>query len=319
MRLRTLAAAVALALSAGTAAADWPERPIRLVHGFAPGGNADIISRLLAAPLSESLGKPVIVDPKPGSAGNIASDHVAKQPADGYTLVLFTGGHAVSAALYDKLTFDAVGDFQMISTLTDFAFMIAARQDFVARDFPALLQLARRSTNALQYGTAGIGSTQHLTGELLASTAEVKLQHIPYKGGSAVVTAVLGGEVPLIIESASVIAPQVKAGSFKALAVTQDTRWPGMPEVPTIAESGVPGFNVRSWAGIAAPKGTPRPIVERLNAEIQRALTLELVSTRLAELGGAARGSTPEAMRDMVAGEVARWTRVIAAAKIPKQ
>ncbi|WP_300299909.1 tripartite tricarboxylate transporter substrate binding protein [Ferrovibrio sp.] len=322
MKLRELAyALIGTVLLAGpTLAADYPSRPITLIHGFAAGGTADAISRILAQPMSEILKQPVIVEQRTGAGGNTASRVVAQAAPDGYTIGLPTGGHAVSAGLYKNLPFHPVDSFEMISTVVYYAFAIAARPDFPANDIKGLIAQAKSQPGKLDYGSAGVGSTHHLTGELLASMAGIQWNHIPYRGEAAAFTGLLSGELPIIIATAVTVAPQLRAGKLKALAVSSPTRFRGMPDVPTVAESGIPGFDVRTWAGLFAPKGTPKEIVARLNAAVQQSLARPDVKTRLGELvGGEVQGSTPEAMKAMVTKEAARWTDVIKKASIPQQ
>ena len=323
MQRRTLLrAAAALVLgnaTRGAMAQAWPARPIRIVQGFAPGGNADTIARVIGNELSKALGQPVVVEARAGAGGNLASDAVAKAAPDGYSLVLLTGGHTVSGALYKSLPFDPSESFEMVSTLTQFPFLFTVRGDAPYPTLRALLDAAKAKPDAIAYGSAGIGSTHHLTGELLARTAKVPMLHVPYKGDAAAITSLLGGEIPLVVATPTVAMPQVKAGKARVLAVSGGMRWAAMPEVPTADEAGVPGFDVRSWTGLAAPAGTPRAVIDRLNTEVQRALRLPEVRARLEALGGDPAGSTPREMKDRVAFEVQRWKRVIAEANIPQQ
>lgn len=321
--MRTLASLVfALALAAaatGATAQDYPTRPLKIIQGFAPGGNADTIARVLAQEMSKGLGQPIVVEARPGAGGNLAADAVAKAAADGYTLLLVTGGHAVSGALYKSLSYQTLQSFEMISTATFFPFMVIVRSDAKVQTLPALLQAARAAPASITFGTAGVGATQHLTGELLASIAGVKFLHVPYRGDAAALTALLGGETTFVIAPATAALPHIKAGKLKAVAVTGSTRWQGMPDVPTVEEGGVAGFDVRSWIGLATTAGTPSPIVERLTAEMQRALGVPEVRAKLEGFGGEVRGSTSAEMRSRVATEVQRWARVIREAKIQQQ
>lgn len=325
--MRGLVALTGLSLGLAIAAAvpqagaqDFPSRPITLIHGFAAGGTADTISRILAQPMGEILKQPIVVEQRPGAGGNNASRAVATAAPDGYTIGLPTGGHAVSAGLYKSLPFHPVDSFEMVSTVVYYAFAVAAKPDFPANDMKGLIAYAKANPGKLDYGSAGIGSTHHLTGELLASVAGIQWNHVPYRGEAAAFTGLLSGDLPIIIATAVTVAPQLKAGKLKALAVSSPTRFRDMPNVPTIAESALPGFDVRTWAGIFAPKGTPAPIVAKLNAAIQQSITRPEVKARLEEVvGGEVQGSTPEAMKKMVASEAARWTDVIKKANIPQQ
>ena len=297
----------------------YPNRPLRIIQGFAAGGNADSIARVIGTEIGKALGQAVVVETRVGAGGNLASDAVAKAAPDGYTLLLVTGGHTVSGALYKSLPFEPAESFEMVSTMTQFPFLFTVRSDSPHASLRALIDAAKAKPESLGYGKAGIGSTHHLSGELLAKMADAPLLHIPYKGDAAAITALLGGEIPRVVASPTVAVAQVKAGKLKLLATSGGTRWPGMPEVPTAAEAGVPGFDVRSWIGLAAPAGTPRAIIERLNAEVQRALQVPEVRSRLEGFGGEAKGSTPQEMKERVIFELARWKKVIADSRIPQQ
>jgi tripartite-type tricarboxylate transporter receptor subunit TctC len=312
-------AVLALALAASAAAQEYPSRPIRIVQGFAPGGNADNIARVLAAEMSKGLGQPIVVEARPGAGGNLAAETVARAQPDGYTLLLAVGGHSVSGALYKSLSYRSVEDFEWIATATVFPFLLVVRSDSKAQTVADLVQAAKVKADAVTYGSAGTGSTQHLTGELLASVAGAKMLHIPYKGDAGSLTALLAGDIDFVVAPATAALPYIKGGRIRPLAVTSATRWQGMPDVRTVQESGVQGFDVASWAGLAAPAGTPRPIVMRLNAELQKALQVPEVRSRLEGFGGEVRGSTPEEMRTRVASEVQRWSKVIREANIEQQ
>jgi tripartite-type tricarboxylate transporter receptor subunit TctC len=244
---------------------------------------------------------------------------VAKAKPDGYTLLLATGGHAVAGAIYNNLNYKTVQDFEMVSTITYFPFLIVINAENKIANFPALLSQAKANPGKIAYGTAGIGSTHHLAGELLASMAKVDLLHVPYRGDAGSITALLAGDVPFIIAPPTAVLTNIKAGKLKAIAATGPQRWAGLPDVPTVAEQGVPGYDVRSWAGLMAPAGTPKPVIDKLNAETLKTLQLPHVKTRLEEMGGDVRGSTPDEMKNMVAFETQKWIQVVNNAKIPKQ
>ncbi|HVL57114.1 MAG TPA: tripartite tricarboxylate transporter substrate binding protein [Burkholderiaceae bacterium] len=318
-QLHRMLAAFALSAVAGAAGAqDFPNRPITLVQGFGVGGNADTVARLIAAEMQPGLGQPVVVEARTGAGGNIASNHVAKSKPDGYTLILLTGGHAVSAALYRSLPFDPIKDFDMISTATFFPFVIAVRPDHPAKDLKDLLDRARQKPQGVSFSSVGIGSTQHMTGGLLGLTAGVQLLHVPYRGGAAPLQGVVGGDVDLLIDTMTVALPHIQAGRLRALAVTSAEPWPALPGVPPVGAT-LPGFEVRSWLGVAAPRGLPPDVLQRLNKEARRAIDSPEVKSRVATLGSVATSSTPEEMTAMVQREVARWKRVVAEAKVPQQ
>ncbi len=310
----------ALACVAGPAWAQaYPDRAIKILQGFAPGGNADNIARTIGAEMAKGLGQSIVVEAQTGAGGTIASAAAARAKPDGYTLLLATGGHAVAGALYGNLPYKTVADFEMISTITYFPFLIVTSGDSKLKSFADLLAAAQKDPQGLSYGTAGIGSTHHLAGELLAKMAKVNLLHVPYRGDAASITAMLSNDVSFIIAPPTAVMANIKAGKLRALATTGPQRWAGLPDLPSVAEQGVLGYDVRSWAGLLAPVGTPRAIVDRLNQEVLKALQVVSVKTRLEDMGGEAKGSTPEEMKAMVSAELQKWIQVVADAKIPKQ
>lgn len=304
---------------ANVVAQEYPVRPIKIVQGFPPGGNADAVARIVGLEMSKSLGQPILVEARPGAGGTIAADAVAKAAPDGYTLLLITGGHPVAGAAFKSLPYQTVESFAMISTVTFFPFVIATRTDGKYLSLDQLLKAAKVAPESVSFGSAGVGVTQHLTGELLASMAGVKFLYVPYKGDAGAVTGLLGSEIDFIIAPATAVLPHAKAGRFKVLAATGANRWKGLPDVPTVNESGVTGFDVSSWIGLAATAGTPHPVIDRLHAETLRALQSADVRARLEQIGGEVRASTPEEMRDRVASEVQRWSRVMRGAGIAQQ
>jgi len=308
-----------LLVSGAAFAQNYPDKNIKIMQGFAPGGNADAIARAVGSEISKSVGQAVVVEAQAGAGGTIAATTVAKAKPDGYTLLLATGGHAVAGAIYNNLNYKTVQDFEMVSTITYFPFLIVINAENKIANFPALLSQAKTNPGKIAYGTAGIGSTHHLAGELLASMAKVDLLHVPYRGDAGSITALLAGDVPFIIAPPTAVLTNIKAGKLKAIAATGPQRWAGLPDVPTVAEQGVPGYDVRSWAGLMAPAGTPKSVIDKLNAETLKTLQLPHVKTRLEEMGGDVRGSTPDEMKNMVAFETQKWIQVVNNAKIPKQ
>jgi tripartite-type tricarboxylate transporter receptor subunit TctC len=320
-RLGKWALAAVLCTSALPALAqqNYPTRPIKLVHGFAPGGAADTLSRIMAEGLQKKLGQPVVVEARPGAGGNIAANAIAKAEPDGYTLGLVTGGHAISAAIYKTLDFQPVDDFQMISTIVYYALVVAVRADNPAKTLGDFLAEAKAKPGTLSFGSVGFGSTHHLAGELLAAEAGVQLVHVPYRGDSQAITALLGGEVPMIVGTPVLLAPQIQSGAVRGLAVTSPTRSALLPDVPTADEAGVRGYDVRTWAGLLAPKGTPPEIVATINAAVQDLIKTPDVKTRVeTAVGGEARGSTPDEMKTLVSSEIAKWKAVVERAKISR-
>lgn len=317
----------ALAAAAGLAAAwalparaqAFPDRPLKLVQGFAPGGNADTIARLVGAEMQKGLGQPVVVETVTGAGGAIASAAVARAKPDGHTLLLATAGHVVAAVMMARPTYRPAADYEAVSTITFFPFLIAVPTDSKYPTLAALLTAARAAPGTVGFGSAGVGSTHHLAGELLARMSGAPLMHVPYRGDSASLTGLLAGDVPAMIAPPTAVIGQIRAGKVRALATTGPQRWPGLPDVPTVAEQGVAGYDVRSWAGVLAPAGTPRPVVDRLNAEMQKALQEPAVRQRLVDIGGEARGSTPDEMKAMLVAESDKWTRLVAEASIPRE
>ncbi|OGA42382.1 MAG: hypothetical protein A3G26_01475, partial [Betaproteobacteria bacterium RIFCSPLOWO2_12_FULL_65_110] len=287
-------------------------------QGFAVGGNADTIARLVAQGLSEELGQQFLVESRTGAGGNIASDFVAKSAPDGYGLVLLTGGHAVSAAMYKALAFDPQNDFKWLSLVSVFPFVIGTSIDSKIKTIADLIAAARNEPDKLSFSSVGVGTTQHLAGELLQATAKIKMLHIPYRGGGAPVQDVITGRVDILFDSVTVSRAQVAGGKLRALGVTSTSRIPQLPDVPAVAET-LPGFNVTSWAAIAAPAGLPAEIANRLHAAIARTVARPDVGKRLFDLGGIATSSTPEETATHVARAIATWKRVVEQAKIPKQ
>ncbi len=300
-------------------AQDYPTRPIRLLHGFAAGGAADTLSRILANGLSKRLGQPIVIEAKPGSGGNLAAAAIAKAEPDGYTIGLVTGAHAISPALYKSLPYDSVDSFEMISTAVYYALVIAVRSDYEAKSLGELIALAKAKPGDLSFASVGFGSTHHLAGALLETTAGIKMVHVPYRGDSLTVTALLGGEIPMIVGTPVLLAPQIASGAIRGLAVTSPARSKLLPNVPTVDEAGLKGFDVRTWAGLLAPKGTPPAIIARLNkAVLETIADPETKSALETAIGGEVQGSTPAEMRALVQSQIQKWADVIKTADIPR-
>ncbi|MBU3651651.1 MAG: tripartite tricarboxylate transporter substrate binding protein [Limnohabitans sp.] len=308
---RSLLAWLTAAVSPLALAQSWPGKPVQLVHGFGAGGNADVIARLVAQKLQDALDKPVVVEIKSGAGGMIATNAVAKAEPDGHTLVMLTGAHTVSAAMRKTLPYDPVKDFAFISTVTSFPFVIAVRADHPAKTLADLIQMAKASSGKISYSSVGVGSTQHLVGELLAGTAGVQLLHIPYRGGGAPVQSVMAGEVDILVDTPTVALPHLQGGKLRALGVTSAAVWPTLPGVVPVAQT-LPGFEVHSWLGLAAPAGTPAAIIQRLNKDVQQLLQRPEVIKSLNQSGSAPSYSTSQDMQEMVQTDIARWRSVIA-------
>ena len=318
---RALASIVtALLVVAPSASAQiWPSKPVKLIVGFGPGGVADITARVVAQKLAQDLGQPFVVDNRPGAGGIVAADAVAKAEPDGYTLLLMSNGNAVSASLFKSLPYDTVADFAPVSTLGFFDVAVVTTPDTRIDSLRGLIARAKANPGKLNIGTINVGSTQHLSAELFKSMAGVDAETVPYKGSPAVIAALRAKDVEIAFEMLAPIIPQAQSGAVKILAVASDRRSPLLPDVPTVAESGVPGYQASSWNAIAAPARTPRAIVDRLNLAIGAALASVEVKSRLEAAGVTARGSTPEEMRQLVIADIAKWRRVIELAKLEKQ
>lgn len=289
----------------------WPDRPMRLLHGFGPGGTADILARLVAQPLAEALGQPVVVESRPGAGGNIASAALARSPADGHTIGLLTGGHAVSAAFAQGLTFDPVNDFDFVSMIVRYAFVIVVRADSPARDLAGLVALAKAQPGRVTFGSAGVGSTHHLVGEMLNAAAGIQMQHVPYRGDAAGTTALLSGEVSAMVTTSVGVLPHIRAGTVRCLAVSSATRSALLPDVPTVAEAAnLPGYASSFWFGLLAPRGTPAPVVERLQRETAAIMAMPDILQRIHAQGFEAVAFGTEQFRQRLASDVEVLTRV---------
>jgi tripartite-type tricarboxylate transporter receptor subunit TctC len=318
--LATCIAALMLAHAGSPAAQSWPARPITIVVGFAAGGNVDGVARIFAPALSDALGQPVVVENRPGAGGNIGSAQVAKASPDGYTLLLMPKGHAASASLYKKLSYDSVNDFRVAGMLVNYPFIVVVPAGSPYPTLKALAEAARARPGGIDYGTGGIGTGMHLAAELMLAQLKISMQHVPYKGGNAAQTAMLSGEVPVFFTTPVGMVELHQAGKLRVIGVTTLERFPKLPDVPTVAETLAPGFNARGWMALAAPKGTPDAIIGRLNAAIRTAAARRDVQDRLILLGTVAENTlTPDAAQKFLADEVARWKVVVQAAGIPLQ
>ncbi len=298
------------ALAAGPALAAWPERPITLLHGFAPGGSADALARVLAVSLGNLLGQTMLVEPRPGAGGMVASAALSRAAPDGYTLGLITGGHAVAAAFGRNLTFDPVEGFTWISRVVEFGFVIAVRADHPARDLRALLQMANRP-GGITFGSAGVGSTHHLAGELLGAMSGAQLVHVPYRGEADAITGLMTGDLACAIITTVTAGPQLQSGRLRALAVTAPEPVAAFPNVPPAGET-VPNYAVTTWAGLAGPANLPAAVQARLHQAVMTLAEQPEHRSRLAALvDGRVRTSSPEELRSLVASEISRWRELI--------
>jgi tripartite-type tricarboxylate transporter receptor subunit TctC len=317
--IRRILALATLCACATAFAAEYPDHPIRLVVPFPAGGGADALARTIMPRVGEILGQPIVIDNRPGAGGNIGSELVARSPADGYTLLYGTNGtHAINQTLYGKLPFDPQRDFAPVSRMTRIAAMMVVNPAVPAKSVAEFIEFARANPGKLSFASAGNGTTSHLAGELFKSLAGIDLLHVPYRGGGAAMTDLIGGQVTMMIDVMPNAWPQARAGKVRALAVTTARRFPSAPDIPTIAESGVPGFEMSAWDGILAPAGTPRPVIDRLNDAIRHALDDPQVKQALLERGAETVPGTPEEFARHISSETEKWAKVIqqAGAKI---
>jgi len=305
-----------LALAAGLAQSQqYPTKVVRIIAPFAPGGGTDFIARLSAQKLTERLGQQVIVENKPGAGGNLGAEFAVKSAPDGYTLLLVAGSYTVNPSLY-KLSFDPVNDITPIIQLSQGPFVVAVHPSVPANSLKELIELARRQPDKLSYASAGAGSITHLASELFLDMARIKIVHIPYKGTGPALNDTIAGSTQLIFGSVSTTLQFIKSGRLRGLAVTTARRISALPDLPTVAEAGVPGYEVVLWHGLVAPKGVPRPIVDRLNREANQVLKAKEMEDLLATDGVAPAGGTPEQFRALIKADIERWRRVVKQANI---
>jgi tripartite-type tricarboxylate transporter receptor subunit TctC len=313
--LKLMVCAAAMAFGSPLHAQDYPNRPITLLHGFGAGGNADTMARILGDAISKGLGQPILVEAKPGASGMLASETMTRAAPDGTTMLMLTAAHATTANLFKTLKYDANNDFAMLSTIAFFPYVMAVAADSPYKSLAELIAAAKQKPGEITYTSVGVGSVPHLTGELLASQAGIKLTHVPYRGGTAPTTDVLAGRVNVLIDTQTVSMPQITAGKLRGIGVTSKTPWPDTPGIPTVAET-IPGFEVETWIGLVTVRNTPAPIQARLHDEAAKALANPEVVAKLRTLGAAVRSSTPEVMRTLVSSEIERWGKVIKEAGI---
>ena len=311
--------AIATLFIAGTAMADYPERPIRLIIPYPPGGGADISARIISQHLAEALGKPVLAENKPGGAANIGTEIVARAAPDGYTLLLASLATAVNVSLYEKLPFNTLKDFDPVSLFVIAPLLVTVNPRVPANNIQELIALAKAKPGTLNYASGGVGTSNHIAGELFKYMAGVQITHVPYKGGGPAVSDLVAGHVQMYIGTILSAREFVNAGRVRALATTSTQRTPIMPDLPTVAESGLPGYDVVSWYGVFAPAGTPRPIVDKLSAELAKILRLPDVREILKANGTDAIGSTPEEASVFFRKEVDKWAKVIKASGLKSE
>ena len=325
-RRSVLAAASAVTLSAATAALalgaspvaaqDWPTKPIKLIVPFAPGGSADVFGRFLAQRLQEVFGQSVVVENRPGGGAVIGTDAVAKSPADGYTLLVMSNTHTTNESLIPNKPYQLMRDFVAVAPINASDLVLVARAGLPAKSLAEVLQQARDKPDGMSYASSGPGTPYHMAGELLKSMAGVKIVHVPYKGSGGARTDVLGGQVDMMFDAIPTMSEHVKAGKVKALAVSGKSRSPILPDVPTVAEAGVPGYEATIWLGVMAPRGTPAAVVNRLNAEISKITANAEVRRAWSAQGTTAMTMSVDEFTRYLNDDIAKWGHVVRSAGI---
>lgn len=308
------AAVTAAALPTLSWAQAFPSRPVTMIVPFPAGGTTDIVARLTAQKLSETWGQPVIVDNRAGAGGNIGSAMVAKAVPDGYTLLMGTvGTHAINASLYAKMPYDVVKDFAPITNVAAVPNMLVVTPDLPVKTVRELIDYGKKNPGKLNMASSGNGTSIHLSGELFKVMTGVAMEHIPYKGSAPALTDLMGGQVQVMFDNMPSALPHVKAGKLRAIAVTAATRSPAMPDLPTIAEAGVPGFEAASWFGLLAPAGTPKEIVAKIHADVVKAMKTTDLTEKMGQQGAVAVGNTPDEFAAYIKAELAKWEKVVKA------
>ena len=310
--MRTLLLWLFFALAGAPLAQAFPEKPVRFVIGFTPGGPSDILARAVGQKLAERWGQQVVVENRPGAGGNLAAEAVAKSAADGYTWLL--GNNSILAtnhALYRKLPYDPVKDFAPVALVAVQPNILVVHPDVPAKTVPELVALAKQSPGKLNYASSGAGAAAHLAGELFKTMAGVDIVHVPYKGAQPALTDLIAGQVQLMFATSASVIPYIKAGRLRALAVTTAQRSPSVPDLPTVAEAGLAGFEATTWHGIVVPVATARAVIDKINADVNAALKEKELSERLAGLGAEVVTGTPRDFADYIAREIPKWTKVV--------
>jgi tripartite-type tricarboxylate transporter receptor subunit TctC len=316
---RRAALGIVLAGLAGGALAQadaWPARPIKIVVGYQVGGPTDLTARLVATQLGAALGQPVVVENKPGAGSNLASEMVAAAAPDGYTLLLAAAPITINSFLYKSVKYDVQKSFEPVVNVMTAPSVLAVAPGVPARTLQELVALAKKEPGKLSYGSSGNGGTQHLAGELFKQRAGIDVLHVPYKGASSALSDLMAGQISMVFMTSMSALPHLKAGNPRPIAVAADTRLPQLPDVPTLAESGFPGFEAESWNGLFAPAGTPRAIVDRLNRAVNAALAQPAVRDALVAQGAVPVGGSPDEFRRYVASEVSRWGKLLQTLKV---
>src|SRR5436305_1320841 len=318
-RILTIAAAI-VAFALPAAAQEWPQQTIRIIVAFGPGGGTDIVGRILAQAMQEKFGQSVVIENRPGAAGTLGNEAVARADKDGYTLGIMTAGQIIAAVMNKSLRYDTATAFEPIAQVATASLIIVARPDFPANNAKELVALAKNDPGKLTVASPGFGATQHMSAELFKQTAGIDMLPVQLRTSPEAITAVLGKPVDLLFDTVLAVLGQVQSGQLKAIAVTGKDRFPIVPDVPAAAESGVvPGYDVTTWYGFFGPRGIPPEIVAKLNKALNEALKDEAVRARLIKAGVTVKGSTPQEFGAFMADELARWTKVRDAAGIPQQ
>jgi tripartite-type tricarboxylate transporter receptor subunit TctC len=309
---RAFIAMAALALLGGqpASAQDWPTKPVRILIGFGAGGGTDVATRIVADGLSESLGQQFVVENRPGAGGTIAGGIVAKAAKDGYTALAISMGHAVSAVMVKQVPYDPVNDFAPVGIFTNSAFVLAVPKNSPATDLKSLVEYINKSSGKLNYSTVGLGSTQHLIAEDLRQRTNMNAQAVSYRTTGEVVSALLRGDAAFAVELYHAIRGQVDSGALKLLAVGTPERWPPIANVPTVAESGIPGFGFRGWYGLVFPAGTPQPVIDKMHKTLREVLARDAVRKRLEGVGAIANLSTPQEFRKVIESDIQGFREV---------
>ena len=315
--LRTLACAAAFAALGGSAWAQaWPARPISLIVPFPAGGTTDVLARALGQELGKSLGQPVIVENKPGAGATLGADYVAKSRADGYTLLMGAVHHTIATSVYKKLAYDFEKDLAPITTVALVPNVLVVNPQLPARTVPELLALAKAQPGKLTYGSNGTGTGQHLIGAQFEGMGGVQLLHVPYKGSGPLTTDLLGGQIDMSFDTVTPVLPHIKAGKLRALAVTTAKRSVALPDVPTLDEAGLPGFDMGTWFGVLAPAGTPKDVVARLSADMVKIIRSPEFRKKMDDIGADPIGDTPQQMARQIREDTARFARLVKDAKV---
>jgi tripartite-type tricarboxylate transporter receptor subunit TctC len=304
---------LSLVLTAPANAQSYPNKPVRVVVPYPPGGPTDIVARVLFQQVSEATGQQFLVDNRAGAGGNIGAEIVAKSPADGYTLLIGTTAHAINMSLFKNLSYDVQKDFAPVSLLTQGPLVLVAHPQFPANSIKEVIELAKSKSGGLNFASSGNGQSTHLSAELFNTMAGIKMSHVPYKGSAPALTDVMSGQVDVMFDTTLSAMPFVKAGKLKALGLTSPVRSPAAPDVPTIAESGLPGYEVFAWNGVFVPAGTPKAIIQQLNDQIRKSMLLPQVKDKFSAQGFAASWHSPENFGVFVQNEVDKWTRTVKA------